>query len=126
MNDSENSRPEPRETITGLRVLRPYSPTDEEIAEASALPSSACPRRYCWWWLNTRFDWQLTPAEGCVFLRIRKHPDYKNADIPCCRCDASTEVDHFEPRMPEAIQDGIDVARWLYKGQMGEETDASH
>src|SRR5262245_40923870 len=114
MTDSGNSVPEPRVTVSGVRILTPTSPTDEEIAEAKSLPSCACPRRYCLWWISTRFEWQLTPAEGCVFLRVRKHPDWKHADTPCCRSHPSSKVDHFEPRMPEVDQDGVDIAHWLH------------
>lgn len=117
MTQSGNTGPEPSETISGLRVLSPYSPSNEEIAQAKSLGSDACPRRYCWWWINTSFEWQLTPAEGCVFLRVKKHPDWKHADTPCCRSDQSSKVDHFEPRMPEVKADGIDTTHWLHREQ---------
>lgn len=113
MSESGSTVPEPQPAISGVRVLSPYSPTVEEIAQAQSIPSGGCPRRYCWWWANTRFEWQLTPAQGCLFLKVTKSPSWKNADTPCCRSDASSQVDHFEPRMPEIEEDGIDVTNWL-------------
>ncbi|SRR5579871_1544419 len=123
MSASDNTVLEPEQTVSGVRILSPYSPTAEEIAQAKRIPSAVCPRRYCWWWVNTRFEWQLAPAYGCVFLRVRKSPNWKHADTPCCRCDASSRVDHFEPRMPEIEEDGVDVTHWLHKEEESDEAD---
>src|SRR3954451_12318573 len=81
-----------------LRLLEEIAPTKEDLARTAALPPSECPRRYCWWWASLAFEWELTPKEGCTFLTARKHPDWKYTDIPCCRSDPSSPLDHFEPR----------------------------
>jgi hypothetical protein len=56
-----------------------------------------------------------------MFLKVKKHPVWKNAGIPCCRSDPASTVDHFEPRMPEVNEDGTDVTRWLYKQEKDQE-----
>jgi hypothetical protein len=85
-----------------------------DIELAMRLPDDACPRRYCWWWTSLSFEWHLTPTEGCTFLTSKQRPPrIKYSDVPCCRCDPGSSVDHFEPREPDLEEDGIDPARWL-------------
>lgn len=82
--------------------------SDEDLERAIALPSNSCPRPYCWWWHSVTFDWGIPPAQGCRFLTSKKHPDWKEADVPCCRSDESSTRDHFERRDTVLLVDAID------------------
>src|SRR6516162_10666113 len=83
----------------------PFIPSDEEFARARAMPADACPRRYCFNWDSPSFHWERTPQEGCLFL-VGEKPGWKYAGIPCCRSDASSLIDHFEPNEWFAEADG--------------------
>src|SRR5437868_653546 len=100
----DNPTPEPPagpNSRSPLRVLPSVDPTPGDLERVAALSRGDCPRRYCWWWISLGFEWQLSAAEGCTFLTARKHPDWRYADIPCCRSDPSAPIDHFEPRGPQ-------------------------
>lgn len=112
----DNTNPEPNDsthTRSPLRVLSGVDPSKEDLERAAALSPGDCPRRYCWWWISLAFEWHLPPAEGCTFLKAKKHPDWKYADIPCCRSDPSSPLDHFEPREPQIEADNMDASGWL-------------
>jgi len=101
--------------VSGIRVLQTYNPTTEDLSEARKLTSKDCPRRYCWWWHSLSFDWEMSIDEGCKFLVSKKHIDWNHADTPCCRCDPNSNIDHFEPRDPQIIQDEISVDKLINK-----------
>ena len=58
------------------------------------------------------FDWDVSLSVGCTFLTSPKPPGMANTDTPCCRCDAASTVDHYEPREPHLLEDGFAVPRW--------------
>jgi hypothetical protein len=89
-------------------------PAKEDLERARALPADACPRRYCFHWDSSSFHWERTPKEGCLFL-VGKKPGWKYAGIPCCRSDASSVVDQFEPNEWSAEADGMDLTKWEEK-----------
>src|SRR5262245_24412266 len=74
--------------------------TETDLALAAQIPASGCPRRYCWWWVSALFEWNLSPSEGCTLLQAKKPPRFKYGNIPCCRSELSSPIDHFEPREP--------------------------
>lgn len=111
MSDSNSKRDEPLRSP--LRLIEEVHVTSEDLARASVIPLGECPRRYCWWWASLSFDWDVLPSVGCIFLNAKKHPDWKYADIPCCRSDPTSPLDHFEPRGLYIAQDGIDPSGWL-------------
>jgi hypothetical protein len=113
MKDSQYDPNGPAHSTSAPRIFAVYSPTAEDLAKASLLPADACPRRYCWWWRSLSFDWNVIPAEGCTFLHAGKVAGWKNSDVACCRSDRQSVTDHFEPREPHLLEDGIDPARWL-------------
>lgn len=75
-------------------------PTVDDLRRARELPKTACPRRYCWWWHDVTFDWEMPVAEGCTWLESAYAED-KGDLTPCSRCVSSAETDHYEPREPE-------------------------
>jgi hypothetical protein len=91
-------------------------PSLEEVARAGRLGPDECPRRYCWWWRSLSFEWDIPVSQGCTFTfernRGKVSADYPGRDSPCCRCDKSSNVDHFEPRDPHLAEDGFDAKRW--------------
>lgn len=89
-------------------------PDAQDILRAKALPPGACPRRYCWWWRSLGFEWGASAAEGCTFLTSEKPPDWPNADKPCVRADPASGTDHFEPREPHLIEDGL-LPQWFVR-----------
>jgi hypothetical protein len=95
------------------RHFQPVNPSNEDIATAMALPLSACPRRYCWWWHSLDFDWDLAPAEGCHYFEEPKPSHWADTDKPCCRCDPESTADHYEPREPHLEADGFDRHRFV-------------
>lgn len=110
------SSPNGRKKVDGLNVLKCHTPGDEELAQARNLPPDCCPRRYCWWWRSLLFEWDTSVADGCRFLSVSKPDGWKNTDIPCCRSDSSSSIDHYEPREPHLIDDGFDPEHWTIKG----------
>src|SRR5437016_13569406 len=90
--------------VTGLRVLNVYVPTDLDRAKVEGLSPSDCPRRYCWWWRSLSLEWDVPVKDGCTFLSAAKRSAFRNADIPCCRCDPSSLLDHLEPREPHLLE----------------------
>ena len=97
-----------------LRVFKRGGPTDKDIALARALPEGACPRRYCWWWRSLSFEWTISPRVGCTFLGADKGVDWPNGGVPCRRAYPTSSLDHFEPREPHLIEDGV-VPAWYYR-----------
>ncbi len=96
------------------KVFTPYTPARAEIERAQALPAGACPRRYCWWWRSLEFEWHIEPAVGCTFLASPKPPGWPMPERPCRRADSSSSADHFEPREPHMIEDGV-LPRWFLR-----------
>ena len=107
MNDNQDRR-----KSSGHRVFRAHSPSPDDLEMARTLEKTDCPRRYCWWWASLSFEWDQTIEEGCTFLMARKPKGYRNAEAPCLRCDGSSEVDHYEPREPHLMEDGMEVDRF--------------
>jgi hypothetical protein len=103
---------QPLPSRTKGKLFAAVSPSSDDLTRAATIPANQCPRRYCWWWRSLDFDWTLTPLEGCTFLSSPKPSGVANADIPCCRCDAASSVDHYEPREPHLLQDGFAIPRW--------------
>ena len=87
--------------------------SDMDLPRAAELPPDACPRRYCWWWRSSMFEWNLTVSEGCTFLKSEKPPGTTYGNVPCCRSDPSSNIDHFEPNEPYFESDQMDASRWL-------------
>lgn len=81
-------------------------PTPDDLARARALPTTACPRRFCWWWHSLTFDWKMSVAEGCTWLESEMAIE-TNDFTPCSRCETSAPRDHYEPREPHLMQDGF-------------------
>jgi hypothetical protein len=94
------------------RLFPVVTPSLEDLTTAANIPADQCPRRYCWWWRSLSFDWELTPLQGCTFLACDKPPNFRDAHVPCRRCDPSSTVDHYEPREPHLLEDGFAVTRW--------------
>lgn len=88
-------------------------PDPKDVLRAKALPPLACPRRYCWYWRSLKFEWDISPAEGCTFLSSEKPSKWPHNDKPCVRADPAGK-DHFEPREPHMIEDGL-LPRWFIR-----------
>ncbi|MFG0253458.1 MAG: hypothetical protein ACF8NJ_11365 [Phycisphaerales bacterium JB038] len=90
--------------------------SDEDIERALQIPRDQCPRRYCWWWRWLSFAWDVPISEGCTFVEDRDRgkvsPEWPNIDRPCCRCVPGSPADHYEPREPHMLEDGVDIHRW--------------
>ena len=109
MNENDYQPPQGR---TKGRLFAVVKPSPEDFVRAAKIPTHECPRRYCWWWRSLSFDWELTPLQGCTFLASPKSPNLKNVDVPCCRCEPSSTVDHYESREPHLLKDGFPIPRW--------------
>jgi len=109
-----------KKDVSGVRVHSVATISASDIERARALPKNSCPRRYCWWWHTLAFDWEVAPQDGCTFLNSEKPPGWPNETSPCKRCDASSQADHFEPREPHLIEDGM-VPEWYWRwdGRLG-------
>jgi hypothetical protein len=59
------------------------------------------------------FDWDVLPAEGCMFLKTKKPETWRHNDVACSRMDGTSNVDHYESREPELTEDGFDIARFF-------------
>ena len=94
------------------RYFLSVTPSPEDIARASQLPLSTCPRRYCWWWRSLAFEWDVPVVEGCTYFDSPKPSHWLDTDKPCCRCDSNSVIDHYEPREPHLEQDGFDRYRF--------------
>ena len=94
------------------RLFVVTTPSADDLVRAASIPVNQCPRRYCWWWRSLSFDWEVTPSLGCTFLTSPKPGGMANADVPCCRCDDASTVDHYEPREPHLLDDGFAVPPW--------------
>jgi hypothetical protein len=103
---------QPSPTRTKGRLFLSFAPSPDDLVRAANIPANQCPRRYCWWWQSLSFDWEQTPLEGCTFLNSLKPPDLPLVNDPCCRCDSSSTIDHYEPREPHLLEDGFPVSRW--------------
>ena len=96
-------------------------PSAEDFTRAASLGAEECPRRYCWRWISLSFEWGLTPAEGCTWPQAPKREHWHHKETPCRRCDASSQIDHFEPRGPHIEADGIDASAWMKARQLNQE-----
>jgi hypothetical protein len=110
MTDSqrESSKPTPE----AIRIFKSDKPSSEDLVVAQQLSADACPRRYCWWWKSLSFEWDVSVPIGCTFLQAEKPKAWKNCDVPCFRSGAESDVDHFEPRDAQLIEDHIDGSKW--------------
>lgn len=97
--------PERFKRVSDLRALRVHRPSTGDLERVRALSPSDCPRRYCWWWRSLAFEWESAPAEGCRYLADRRE---SQPALPCQRSNSSSSLDHFEPREPHLIEDGVD------------------
>lgn len=111
MNSTNQGGAEERLPRLG-RILEIAQPSAEDLRRASLVSADECPRRYCWWWRSLSFDWDLPASEGCTWIRTNKPEHWRYADVPCRRCDSSSNIDHFEPREPHIEADGIDASAW--------------
>jgi hypothetical protein len=100
----------------GARVFVAVIPTAEDLARARALPRSACPRRYCWWWQSLAFDWNTPVAAGCRLRESAKPPGFRSPDVACCRLEPASGVDQYEPREPHLEEDGFHRDHFLVPG----------
>jgi hypothetical protein len=100
----------------GLRLFEAVTPTADDLARAQALLTTACPRRYCWWWQSLAFDWGNPVAVGCRLRESTKPPGYRFPGIPCCRLDPTSGVDQYEPREPHLEEDGFHRDHFLAPG----------
>jgi hypothetical protein len=112
MTDQHGPRPED-DPVFARRFFVEVPSTEEDLVRASAIPADGCPRRYCWWWISLGFEWNLTPSEGCTFLKTKFPSCVRFTDVPCCRSDPSSPIDHFETREPHLDRDEVDPSRWL-------------
>lgn len=103
--------------VYSLRILKSYTPTQEDFRRLNTVCDDECPRRYCWWWRSLEFDWDIPTQEGCTFLGSEKPPGWPNQDTPCYRAASGSGVDHFETRDSATIEDRIDPPRWI-KGRL--------
>jgi hypothetical protein len=46
-------------------------------------------------------------------LTAKKPERWKGSEFPCSRSHDRSEWDHFEPREPHAMEDGIEVSKWI-------------
>lgn len=94
--------------------LHPATPrvTAADIRKARRWPSSACPRRYCGWWLSSGFHWDLDPAEGCRWRESDAAWRRGLRGTPCRRCDPASTQDFYEPVEPYLREDGFRADRF--------------
>jgi hypothetical protein len=103
-NESEGQA---ERSIGGVRLFRIYESTADDLDRVRSLGPNDCPRRYCWWWHSLEFDWALPVQSGCTFVKAWKPPNWSDPQTPCRRCDSDSDIDHFEPREPHLIEDGV-------------------
>ena len=99
--------------IQALRILPAHKPTSDDIERARGLSARQCPRRYCWWWQSLSFDWETPVKCGCAFPTKTKPDWWPGSESPCMRAVAESKYDHFEPREPHLIEDGLSPDRWV-------------
>ncbi len=96
-------------------------PLAEDIQRGSTISTETCPRRYCFWWGSHLFDWDRSPSEGCTFLARGKPPGWVFPNVPCCRAEPQSPIDHFEPNEANIEQDEIDATRWIHRCEQSRE-----
>lgn len=106
------SNDHPPTAQTKGRLFVATTPSADDLERAANIPVDQCPRRYCWWWRSLSFEWEVMPSDGCTFLTSPKPAGMSNAEVPCCRCESSSTVDHYESREPHLLEDGFAVPRW--------------
>ena len=99
--------------IRNVRAFEIPEISDKDLDKASQIPANECPRRYCWWWHTLSFDWEIEPSDGCLWMQADKPSSWHFKDVPCCRADTESKIDHFETRGPHIEGDGIDPSRWI-------------
>lgn len=112
--------PDPNHERTHRLITKGYPldllPTEEELECVDEMASCVCPRRYCWHWNWINHAWDKSIAEGCGANRTGTNIHGRRIDpshtTPCKRLDPSSTKDHFEPREPSMIEDGIPEGRW--------------
>ena len=100
-----------------FRLFEVVTPTADDLARSRELTLLAGPRRYCWWWQSLAFDWDTPVAVGCRLRESAKPPGFRFPDVPCCRLDPTSGVDHYEPREPHLVEDGFEPDRVLGDGR---------
>lgn len=102
--------------LVDKRVPIHLLPTEEDLQRVDEMNPCDCPRRYCWHWKTLSLDWDTSVSEGCEAHVSRVNYKGKTIpamhDTPCKRLDPSNPKDHFEPREPAMLEDGIPVGRW--------------
>jgi len=98
--------------LVPIRLL----PTEEDLQRVDEMNPCDCPRRYCWHWKTQSLEWDM-PVSACCQAHFRgvNHkgdPIPAMHDTPCKRLDPSSPKDHFEPREPAMLEDGIPEGRW--------------
>ena len=94
------------------RYFRSVTSSPDDLDCARRLPLGV-PKRYCWWWKTLSFDWELSVAAGCDYLARPKPSHWKNIEVPCCRMEAASGADHYEPREPHLEADRFERYRFL-------------
>ncbi|MEP3481902.1 MAG: hypothetical protein ABJZ55_21845 [Fuerstiella sp.] len=90
----------------------PFVPSPADFEKVEALANNSCPRRYCWHWRPTNFAWEISPENGCGFLKAKLR-GWKNWDKPCCRSHDAASSDHYETQDDLLKADGVDATRWV-------------
>jgi hypothetical protein len=99
-------------SVSDVRMHRPYTISKDDLDKVRSFDTSTCPRRYCWWWTSLKFEWNLSAAEGCTFMDAEKPEGWNNADCECRRTGADSNVDQYEPRDAQILEDKVDSSLW--------------
>lgn len=60
-----------------------------------------CPRRYCWWWNSSNFNWDVDVKDGCeVTFESREMTG-------CSRADPTRNTDLYASHEPNLEEDGL-------------------
>ncbi|MFX0206720.1 MAG: DUF4279 domain-containing protein [Candidatus Hodarchaeota archaeon] len=96
---TKNYRVPKRSRILGL--------SEEELAKVKSLKSTDCPRCYCWWWRSPKFEFEISPLEGCKAdeLLFQKNP--KEPSVCSRATNNPLDRDLHEPYEPHLINDGF-------------------
>jgi|GEM_PF-5058486 len=91
-------------------------PTEEDLQRVDKMDPCDCPRRYCWHWRSLSLEWDIPVSRGCDADRVKINWKGKQIprahDTPCKRRHSESPHDHYEPRDPTFIEDGLPIDRW--------------
>ena len=94
-----------------ISLFKAHTPSTDDIARASKLAPTACPRRYCWWWQSLAFEWETECSAGCQVAARWPWPWPEELPQPI-RCRRATlndaDRDLYESRGPHLIEDGFE------------------